>query len=72
MSDDIELFGPEMRKPAVISLVAGFVLALMAIQGHRIQGTAVTWWLMLPYWLLSTSFLYGVAYRNRKRRAKLS
>lgn len=73
MSDDVSLFGPEMRKPGLISLVAGFTLGFMAIQAQRIQtGAAVPWWLGFPYGALAAVFLYGISYRNRKKRAELS
>jgi len=68
MSDDISLFHPRMKKPAVISVVGGFGLGFLAVGAQRIQGTATPLWLGLVFGILAGSFLYGVMYRNLKHR----
>ena len=73
MSDELSLFHPRMRKPAVISVVGGLALGFMAVQGQRIQtGGQMPWWLAVPLGLLAAAFLYGIAYRNLKKLEEAS
>jgi len=67
MSDDVSLFHPRMRKPAVISLVFGLLLGFLAVGAQRItdgNGQALPLGLVLG--LLAAAFLYGIMYRNLK------
>jgi len=69
MSDDISLFHPRMRKPAVIAVVFGLVLGFLAIGSQRFsEGAPDPWFLAVPYGLLAAAFLYGIMYRNLSRR----
>jgi drug/metabolite transporter (DMT)-like permease len=65
MSDDISLFHPRMRKPAVIALMFGLVLGFLAVGAQRINGgTGQSLPLGIALGLLAAAFLYGVMYRN--------
>lgn len=65
MSDDISLFHPRMRKPAVIALVFGLVLGFLAVGAQGIDsGSGNSPVLGLVLGLLAAAFLYGVMYRN--------
>ncbi|MBX0287568.1 hypothetical protein [Haloarcula salinisoli] len=65
MSDDISLFHPRMRKPAIYAAVFGLILGFLAIKGQRIAtGGGQPWVLVAPYAILSAAFLYGIMYRN--------
>lgn len=73
MSDDISLFHRRMRKPAIISVVAGLGLGFLAIGAHRMTtGNQVSWLLAFAYGGLAAIMLYGVTYRNLKRRLEHS
>jgi len=65
MSDDISLFHPRMRKPAVIALVFGLTLGFLAVGAQRIidgSGQSLPTGIVLG--LLAAAFLYGIMYRN--------
>jgi len=65
MSDDISLFHPRMRKPAVIALTFGLVLGFLAVGAQSITtGSAQSVILGVVLGLLAASFLYGIMYRN--------
>jgi len=65
MSDDISLFHPRMRKPAVIALVFGLLLGFLAVGAQRIRfGTEQPLILGVVLGLLAAAFLYGIMYRN--------
>jgi len=65
MSDDISLFHPRMRKPAVIALVFGLVLGFLAVGAQAITGgSGQSPILGLVLGLLAAAFLYGIMYRN--------
>jgi len=69
MTDDFSLFHPRMRKPAAVAVVAGFTLGFLAVGAQRVQGgDATEWWLALLYGSLAAAMLYGVSYRNLKKR----
>jgi len=68
MSDDISLFHRRMRLPAAIAVVGGFGLGFLAVGAQRIQGNPAELWLGLIFGVLAAGFLYGVMYRNLKRR----
>ncbi|MDS0283396.1 hypothetical protein [Haloarcula onubensis] len=65
MSDDISLFHPRMRVPAVIALVFGLVLGFLAVGAQRIiGGSGQSLVLAIVLGLLAAAFLYGIMYRN--------
>lgn len=65
MSDDISLFHPRMRKPAVIALVFGLILGFLAVGARGIAtGSSLSLVLALVLGLLAAAFLYGIMYRN--------
>ena len=65
MSDDISLFHPRMRKPAVIALVFGLLLGFLAVGAQGMSsGTGDSPILGIVLGLLAAAFLYGVMYRN--------
>jgi len=65
MSDDISLFHPRMRKPAVIALVFGLVLGFLSVGAQRIAGgSGQSLVLGVALGLLAAAFLYGIMYRN--------
>jgi len=69
MSDDISLFHPRMRKPAVYALTFGLTLGFLAIGGQRLNDAgAQEWYFAIPYGLLAAAFLYGIMYRNLSER----
>jgi cytosine/uracil/thiamine/allantoin permease len=65
MSDDISLFHPRMRLPAVIALVFGLTLGFLAVGAQRIiDGTGQSLVAGVVLGLLAGAFLYGIMYRN--------
>ena len=69
MSDDISLFHPRMRKPAVISLGFGLVLGFLAVGAQGIDsGAGNSPILGIVLGLLAAAFLYGVMYSNLSAR----
>jgi len=65
MSDDISLFHPRMRKPAIIALVFGLVLGFLAVGAQRIATESSSSILLgVVLGLLAAAFLYGIMYRN--------
>jgi high-affinity Fe2+/Pb2+ permease len=68
MSDDISLFHPRMKKPAVIAVVGGFGLGFLAVGAQRIQGGGTPLWIGALMGILAAGFLYGIMYRNLKHR----
>jgi protein-S-isoprenylcysteine O-methyltransferase Ste14 len=73
MSDDISLFHRRMRKPALISLVAGFGLGFVSVQVRRITTTYATpWWWAIIFGVLAATMLYAVSYSNLKKQIERS
>lgn len=69
MSDDISLFHPRMRKPAVIALVFGLVLGFLSVGAQGISTeTGGSLVLGVVLGLLAAAFLYGVMYRNLSKQ----
>jgi len=69
MSDDLSLFDRRMRKQAVISVVAGGALGVMAIQSQRITTAAEPpWFMAIVYGFLAAAALYAVSYRTLEKR----
>ena len=65
MSDDISLFHPRMRKPAVIALVFGLVLGFLSVGARQMTGGAGQSPIFgVVLGLLAAAFLYGIMYRN--------
>jgi len=65
MSEDISLFHPRMRKPAVIALLFGLTLGFLAVGAQRIRdGSGGSVILGVVLGLLAASFLYVIMYRN--------
>lgn len=69
MSDDISLFHPRMRKPAVIALVFGLTLGFMSVGAARLGNRpGQSLFFGVVFGLLATAFLYGVMYSNLSKQ----
>jgi drug/metabolite transporter (DMT)-like permease len=65
MSDDISLFHPRMRRPAVYALSFGLLLGFLAIKSQQIRGGSNQSPILgVVLGLLAAAFLYGIMYRN--------
>jgi cobalamin synthase len=63
MSEDFSIFHPRMRKPAVVSIVSGFALGILAVGAQRtFYDVEVSWILAVVLGVGATGALYGKMY----------